>query len=333
MYSDEDLSQAVKAGIFEASAVEEFRDSISSQTDTNLVDEENFRLISGFNDIFVSISAYLLIMSAGWLSWNISPVLGLVVAALLSWFLSVFFVQKKRLALPAIILLISFVASSVTLLMILFSAFSKNAGMTFPLALGFGVVAAWIHWRKFHVPITVAAGMASFIGCLLMLVYQVPPLKDTINVFIGGCGVLTFLLAMGWDARDTTRTTRKSDVAFWLHLLSAPLIVHPVFAALGVLQGNGSLFSVVAVVLMFVFLAFLSIAVDRRAFMVSALVYVLIAFRDLFKAYDMVDSGLAVSGVFIGSMLLLLSAFWHKSRAILLRSLPAGCLRYVPPIN
>jgi hypothetical protein len=35
-----------------------------------------------------------------------------------------------------------------------------------------------------------------------------------------------------------TPVTYKSDVAFWLHLASAPLITHPIFGMLGVLDGN-----------------------------------------------------------------------------------------------
>ena len=114
MYTDEDLYQAVKSGIFEESAVEEFRELISNQANTKSVDEENFRLISGFNDIFVSVSAFILMISAGWMSSQATPALGFFVVALLSWVLSVFFVEKRRLALPAILLLISFVVSAVT---------------------------------------------------------------------------------------------------------------------------------------------------------------------------------------------------------------------------
>src|SRR2546430_3225670 len=41
-----------------------------------------------------------------------------------------------------------------------------------------------------------------------------------------------FLFAMWWDGSDRARLTRRSDVAFWLHLLAAPMIVHPVFTLL-----------------------------------------------------------------------------------------------------
>ncbi|MGP9552304.1 MULTISPECIES: hypothetical protein [unclassified Halomonas] len=333
MYTDEDLYQAVKSGIFEESAVEEFRELISNQANTKSVDEENFRLISGFNDIFVSVSAFILMISAGWISSQATPALGFFVVALLSWILSVFFVQKRRLALPAILLLISFVVSAVTFLTILFSALKFEEDMAVLVASGIGALAAWVHWRKFHVPITVAAGIASLVACLLALVSQVDSLREIINLFICGSGFLTFALAMRWDSKDTLRKTRNSDVAFWLHLLSAPLIVHPIFSSLGILKGESSLTSIAVVIFMYVILAAISIAVDRRALMVSSLIYVLYAFRELFNSYGMVSSSLAFSGVFIGSVLLLLSAFWHRSREILLKNIPGNYVKYVPPIN
>ncbi|MGY0588351.1 MAG: hypothetical protein ACW7DY_21915 [Paraglaciecola chathamensis] len=333
MYTDDDLYQAVKSGIFEESAVEEFRELISNQANTKSVDEENFRLISGFNDIFVSVSAFILMISAGWISSQATPVLGFFVVALLSWILSVFFVQKRRLALPAILLLISFVVSAVACLTILFSALKFEKDITVLVASGIGALAAWVHWRKFHVPITVAAGIASLIACLLALVSQVDSLREIINLFICGSGFLTFALAMRWDSKDILRKTRNSDVAFWLHLLSAPLIVHPIFSSLGILKGESSFTSIAVVIFMYVILAAISIVVDRRALMVSSLIYVLYAFRELFNSYGMVSSSLAFSGVFIGSILLLLSAFWHRSRGILLRNIPENYVKYVPPIN
>jgi hypothetical protein len=40
------------------------------------------------------------------------------------------------------------------------------------------------------------------------------------------CGLRVFAAAMSFDLSDRDRMTRRSDCAFWLHLLAAPLIVH-----------------------------------------------------------------------------------------------------------
>ena len=54
-------------------------------------------------------------------------------------------------------------------------------------------------------------------------------------------GVGIFLFAMWWDSSDRARLTRRADVAFWLHLLAAPMIVHPIFTLLGLNNGTANL--------------------------------------------------------------------------------------------
>ena len=333
MYTDEDLYAAVKDGVLDEAAVERFRNFVSGRAHTRLVDEENFRLISGFNDIFVSIAAFILLASAGWVFGLQSPALGFCVVALLSWGLSVFFVKRRKLALPAVLLLASFVLSTVAFLVFAQVAAGIEKDTAIMVATAIGAVAAWAHWHQFYVPITVAAGVASLLAFLLALLMQIEGLREFTNYFLCSAGLATFLLAMRWDAQDVDRTTRKSDVAFWLHLLAAPLIVHPVFSALGLFDGNGGLFGIAAVIVLYLLLAVVSITVDRRALMVSSLIYVVYALGELFETYGSLSSSLAISGLFIGSMLLLLSAFWHRSREILLHVLPQVVGRYVPPTN
>jgi hypothetical protein len=50
--------------------------------------------------------------------------------------------------------------------------------------------------------------------------------------------LVVFGIALRWDASDRERRTRRADVAFWLHLLAAPLLVHPVFTTLGTWGGS-----------------------------------------------------------------------------------------------
>jgi len=64
MYSDEDLNLAVKSGIFPQASVDDFRKSVSLLKNAPSADEENFRLIGGFNDIFVVIACALLLFSS-----------------------------------------------------------------------------------------------------------------------------------------------------------------------------------------------------------------------------------------------------------------------------
>ncbi|OJF69003.1 hypothetical protein BK026_09470 [Alteromonas sp. V450] len=331
MYSDEDLTLAVEHNVITNADAENFRHFIYETRNSVAVDEENFRLISGFNDIFVVIASTLLLSSLAWFSFHLYAPLAGISVAVASWVLSEYFVNKRRMALPAITLLLSFLAGLFAI-PILFQAEPKSLAL---LACGLLTsVGALAHWARFHVPITVAAGAATLAASLLAAVaYFVPMSVAYINQLILLLGLSIFGLAMFWDSRDTARQTRATDVAFWLHLISAPMIVHPIFHSLGVLDGNGGVFITFAVLTLYLLLACISIAVDRRAIMVSALVYVIYTFSSLIENVGMVTSSLAVTGICIGSTLLLLSAFWHSCRRAVLKLVPHSIQNKLPQAN
>jgi hypothetical protein len=198
--------------------------------------------------------------------------------------------------------------------------------------------AAWLHWRKFHVPITIAAGAGSVaaitVGLLIAALGQnVEQAKNVILGFILMLGIGMFLFAMWWDSSDRSRLTRRSDVAFWLHLLAAPMIVHPVFTLLGLTSGRASVVEAIVVVLLYIALGVTALAVDRRALLVSALAYVLYALSSLFKEFGAVQLSIALTALVIGSALLMLSAFWHQARAAIVRPLPEKLRERLPVLD
>ncbi|HWH17096.1 MAG TPA: hypothetical protein VNT77_01970, partial [Allosphingosinicella sp.] len=197
--------------------------------------------------------------------------------------------------------------------------------------------AAWLHWRRFRVPITIAAGAAAAVGVALALIaYAVGPSENLQNILLGFgllLGIGVFLFAMWWDASDPRRETRRSDVAFWLHLLAAPLIVHPIFSLLGLTDGNATTIEAVIVLLVYVALGLTALAIDRRALLVSALAYVLWALTDLFERFGAVELSFALTAFVIGSALLLLSAFWHTARRGVVRALPANLQTKLPVLD
>ncbi len=65
--------------------------------------------------------------------------------------------------------------------------------------------------------------------------------------------------------------------------------------------------------------------------MVSALAYVLYAFSALLKHYGFVSFSFAITALVIGIALLLLSAFWHPVRTLVLRVIPAALQARLPP--
>jgi hypothetical protein len=331
MYNDEDLNAAVKEGIFSASAVEAFRHQVASVKGSSAVDEEHFKLIGGFNDIFIVIACGLLLFSSFSVLEAVDTSLGYLVFALLSWGLAEFFVLKRKMALPAIMLLIAFVGSIAGLSDSLLSIQTELGAI---LAATLSVIAAFIHWQRFSVPITVAVAVAGAVGLVISSLGAVfPEMDNWLSPVLFVCGLLVFAFAMQWDSADTTRVNYRSDVAFWLHLLSAPLIIHPVFTGLDILNGEQGLWNMALVILLYLLLTFVSICIDRRVLMVSSLIYVIYALSGLIDRYGMVGSSFAFTGVLMGAMLLLLSAYWHRVRTQLVTHLPDSMQASLPKVK
>jgi len=293
---------------------------------TPAVDEEHFRLVTGFNDIFVVIACVLLLLALKWIGEEAAPWLGTLALAGAAWLLAEFFTRKRRMALPSIVLLLAFVGG-------IFKT-GVSAFDSLLIASAVAAAAARLHWLRFRVPITVAAGAAAVVACAYALLLKaIPAAIDWTAGILLVSGVAVFAVAMRWDLSDTQRQTRRSDVAFWLHLLAAPLLVHPVFTTLGVFNAEVGLAKALVVVALYIGLALVSLAIDRRALMVSALVYVLYAFTALLKQYGVVSLGFATTALAIGAALLLLSAFWHPSRSFVLRRLPASMRERLAPLR
>lgn len=333
MYTNEDLNIAIEKGVFSSESVQQFQELILAQNNTVHVDEENFRLLSGFNDIFVVIASSLLLFSGAWFASTFHIFFGAAALSLISWGLAEFFVLKRKMALPAIILLISFLAGIASMPITLMIE-SMPAGGTILISVVLTALFAWLHWRRFRVPITVAAAAAAIITIILTLGLKAfPSLVEWLLPLLFVSGISLFFIAMIWDASDKVRQTRNSDVAFWLHLAAAPLIVHPIFSFLGILTEQESLWSIGLVIILYVFLTMISLAVDRRAIMVSSLGYVLFAFSTLFQTYGFVSYSFALTGIFIGASLLLLSAFWHTSRSKVLKFIPSSIKVHLPALS
>jgi hypothetical protein len=358
MYSQQELDDAVAAGAITAQAAGALRAHIEGQRATAIPDEEQFRLLTGFNDIFVSVAAAILLFAVGFIGQRIGQATGLAIefdgpsfvgpllVAATSWGLALYFTAKRRMALPSILLLLTFVFSVFAGTGLLLATgigpgqFENNEQIVWFIAAGSGAVAAaaaWFHWRRFRVPITIAAGAGAVAVIAVSLLRSVLGDSDsTTDVLLGFVlllGVGMFLFAMWWDSSDRARLTRRSDVAFWLHLLAAPMIVHPVFTLLGLNDGSGTIAEGVIVILIYVAIGLTALAIDRRALLVSALAYVLWALADLFKRFGAVELNIALTALVIGSALLLLSAFWHQARAAVVRPLPEGLRERLPIVN
>lgn len=343
MYSESDLEAAIDAGALKEADVAKFRRFMAADRSTALVDEEHFRLISGFNDIFVAIASVLLLVAIAWLGGEIQPWIGALGVAAAAWGLAEYFTKVRRMAFPSILLLLAFVGG-------LFGAVASGLigdGNRFgpgdeatvatfvSIAGAVAAVGAFFHWRRFRVPITIAAGAAAVVGTVIAISAIVTDgnVEPFINPLMFVAGLAVFAFAMRWDMSDPVRETRRADVAFWLHLLAAPLIVHPIFAEIGVFEGTLTVAGAVLVIGLYIVMAAIALAIDRRALMVSSLAYVLWALNGLFDRFGAVETNIAFAALVIGSALLLLSAFWHNARGLVVKPLPDAITSRLPVIG
>ncbi|NWK98241.1 hypothetical protein DM806_21760 [Sphingobium lactosutens] len=348
MYSESDLQDAVAAGALTPQAAQSLRDHVAQLRATPVVDEEHFRLLTGFNDIFVAIASVILLVALGWLGDSLRfgapdhhpAFMSGVLIAIASWGLAEYFTRQRRMALPSILLLCGFVGGMAFALGALATQIFPNAGDSEAALIMSGIaamsaLAAWAHWQRFMVPITVAAGAAAAAGVIAGLVIAAFPEDDTLPfLLLLASGIAIFLLAMRWDMSDRSRISRRSDVAFWLHLAAAPMIAHSLFHLLGVLNGDeigaGRALLVIALYVVF---GIVALAIDRRALLVSSLAYVLFALYALFKQAGAVELSWALTSLVIGSALLLLSALWHHARALIVHGLPPALTDRLPYLD
>jgi hypothetical protein len=367
MYSESDIEAAVASGALTPQAAAALRESVAASRALPAVDEESFRLITGFNDIFVSIAAILLLVAVGWIGSALggaiapSPILdgpltqadidamqrhvavaagvagGAIAAA--SWLLAEYFTRQRRMALPSILLLLTF-ALGFSGAIGGFLGLSSGALDPRDQALFTALVgaltagAAYLHWRRFRVPITIAALTCALAAMVVSLVIAAVPAARAAWLWVMLlAGLAMFAFAMWWDMSDRLRQTRRSDVAFWLHLAAAPAIAHPIFNLLGVVSDQIGLATGLIVILLYVAFGIVALAVDRRALLVSSLFYVLFALASLFEQAGAVSLNIALTALVIGSALLLLSAFWHNARRLVVLRLPATLQARLPALD
>ncbi len=323
-----DLDSAVAAGVLPQQTAFALADFVREGAAGAASEDEQFRLVSGFGDIFVTLGIVLFL---GALSYILADWTALVVAPV-AWGLAELFTRQRRMALPSIVLLVAFVAA---LYFGTLGALDQGVSLlgSSPWVPAFAAVVALagtgLHWWRFRVPITIAAGFAAFAALVASLLFGRFPGLAPVFVFLP-LGLVAFVLAMRFDMQDPLRQSRKADMAFWLHVLAAPMIVHSIMPNTASMTTTGA----VAILSMFLILAIVALIVDRRALLVSSLAYVGYSLGALLprSGLTLLEGGnLAVTLCVLGAVVLLLSLVWRPLRAQLLSLLPAGLTNRLPP--
>jgi hypothetical protein len=353
----DELESAVAAGVIDAAQAEKLRAMragtpvpIGSDGEPAvLADEERFRFLNGFNDVFLTIG--VLLVAGAFLAatstslFGISFVGTLAFAALTFWVLSEILVSRLRAVLPGMVLSLLFVAFAASAVVVqlhwdnlkqtnwdVYSelSFWRNPTLVFGLP---ALIAAVVYYLRFRLPFTLA--VIAFFGYAVVskALLQTAGIGPTLVAFAYGLVIL--VIALAYDSRDTKRVTRFSDCAFWLHLVAAPLIVSPVITLIKH-STNGGATSAIVLLTVFV-LGLFALAIDRRALLVSSLAYFTIAVYDIISGgVPLPNSGGAppsfvLTLASVGGFVLILGVFWQplRNRLLpLLQSTPFGS--YLP---
>jgi hypothetical protein len=148
-------------------------------------------------------------------------------------------------------------------------------------------------------------------------------------------GLATLVIAILFDARDPQRASRTSDHAFWLHLAAAPQII---FGIRGLVLGSGfapaGIADATVMLIVLVAFALISLALNRRALIVSGLVSFATA---LWVLVDEVGGGglntLMLTALIVGGSIVLLGGGWRTARRTILKLVPSTGMtgRIFPP--
>lgn len=363
MFDRTDIRAAVEAGAISDEGAKRFEAFLKARNDPErMLDPENLRFLSNFNDVFLTIGIVVLMVGLSALSgviftslfdlrslhdinsqadldavmWRIRLSAAFMPLPVLAgaWALAEYFCGKRRLLLPSMAL-----ASFVTLgaagigLALFTSAPSVDGEASFwavmttagYAAFGAGLVAAALFFWRFRLPFSLFLLAGSAAGLFYTAVAQIAGMGE---VFSGAAmlavGLVTLTVAIVFDMKDPTRSTRSSDHAFWLHMAAAPQII---IGLRNMVLGSGFLpaGATDAIVMLAVLLAFalISLALNRRALIVSGLLTFGTALAVLVNQFG--GGGintLMYTALIIGASIVLLGGGWRTARRTILKVFP-----------
>lgn len=341
--------------------------------------DEQLRLIGGGNDIFVTIGILLLMAGSGFaLSAFLENQTALIVAigSAIIWLVAEIVTRQKRMRLSSTVLAVLFMACAAYFVqatvstqvdlagllsnpLTIFSMRGSAGWLSLAGTLGFVTIAAAYFWR-FRVPVLAAiialaltgfafvqTGLFLYDGVVsgsvqIPLAEQLPTVLRNALFMPLICGLIVFGTAVAFDLHDRERRTVWSDCAFWLHVVSAPMLVHPLFimatgqsiAGANIAPGSDAVVGLFVLIAVFTYVA---LAIDRRSLLVPTLGYFgTLGVQNLIG--DTATSAgvppIALVLVTVGAVVIMFGAGWQHIRHIIVsKTLPAVLLRRLPPIK
>ncbi len=366
MSTEDHLEEAVSKGIIEPGQAEALRQlagtsaaapmaNLAHNADLDAGDDEGFRFISGFNDIFLALGVIMLLYGMAKSGFS-TGITGHAINAVILWALAELFAGWLKRTLPSMIIVAMFVFHVLGIASLyLFGTefrqlnpFEFIDGLSLSPLFAVGIGAALLFYLRFKLPFSLFIAALQIVALVVisatitlemeMVSYAIPLLLVM--------GLLLFATAMWFDASDRLRLTRLSDNAFWLHLIASPLIVHSIMwqSAIWItgikdvrsLDSLENIAPVLAIVVLAIFTCIMIVAliIDRRAMLVSSLLYVSVAITYIISQQGNVLSAASFTPILIGVAIIALGIGWRPLRRFLFTILPLGSIEArLPPIR
>ena len=290
-------------------------------------------------------------------------------AAIVMWLLGEFFARRRRLFLPAIAIVCTLTVFGVISVASLYFGLALGRGVTwtideshamsptfrngFLLAAAIAVVAPALFYARFRLPFSLGmtGGCAALFVIFASLIFNWETALRYLPALYLALGILLFLAGVAFDTRDPERATRLSDNGFWLHFAAAPLILNGTLGLIGqamsagkttmlspaagmLAGGANNATQAGATLIAVIVLGLVSLLINRRALIVSALLTTGVAIGVLLSAVGLGAGALgAATLITLGAFVLILGASWHVVRRALLGWVkPTGAwARIFPP--
>lgn len=346
--SETTLQKAVADGLLTADLADRLRAVESA--DMTPDDPEQLRFISGFGDFLVVIGIILFTVGTGFLVGMAAPWVGCLMFALATWGMAEYFTRKRRMALASVISALLFAFGTYLTALIALGTEPLDASNVFGqsntfLALGVSAISLVPYYIRFRVQIV----PAMFLGAIFLTGYTFfdknpSDLGKIYTHYLAPIfGIIILVYATRLDYLNPDRRGVQSDLAFWLHLLAASLIVHPVMSWSSFDYGSvvndevkrNLAYEAQAKIRLAItpIMIFATLLVNRRAIFASTLTYIFksivtLTDTDIMRLGISIDTYISILAV--GGLILILSVGWYPIRQILLKIVPLRLRRLLP---
>lgn len=334
MLTRADLDEAVKGGIIteqQAAQLLSLPEKRREARHAHAQGDERFVFMKNFNEFFIALGVVLLGVGL-WAAAGAVPYFAVafpIIFIAVMWGLAEFLARKLKLTLPSIVLAIFIVT---TLAFLLKDSLSDNNSLL--IASFSAAVSALLFYMRFRLPfalLLLAGGCVAVFFAIFISFVGEPTQLFTYAMFLIA-GIATLAAAQWYDMSDRERLTRRSDCGFWLTLIAAPLIVHPVAGLIssGEDMSVQTSITTIAVVVLFTLIA---LVIDRRAFLVSSLAYLGGAMIYAFTRLGGEQNALWITLLLLGASVILLGVGWQRTRRAVMQFVPSSLTRHLPVVR